>query len=265
MAVMPTRTSKWPAGVPCWVDLTVTDVPAAQAFYSAVLGWTFAETPDEFGGYVIAQVGGAAAAAIGPTPQPGLPPSWTLYLASNDADATAGLITDAGGTMLLPPGDVGPLGRLLVAADPTGAVFGVWQAQERLGIELHSEPGGLTWEDLRTPDPVSAWAFYRAVFGYETHVLEAAGPDYATFHLPGDPAPLGGMGGMFGQDGPPHWVSYFGVADTGAALERALAAGGSVPGPARDSPYGKMGTITDPFGATFMVVETDGSNPPPER
>lgn len=35
---MPTRTSPWPAGVPCWVDLTVSDVPAAQAFYGAVLG-----------------------------------------------------------------------------------------------------------------------------------------------------------------------------------------------------------------------------------
>jgi predicted enzyme related to lactoylglutathione lyase len=265
MSAMPIRTSQWPAGVPCWVDLTVTDVPAAQAFYGQVLGWTFVDTSDEYGGYVIAQVDGAAAAGIGPTPQPGLPSNWTLYLASNDADGTAKLITDAGGTMLLPPGDVGPLGRLLVASDPTGAVFGVWQAGGHIGAELHSEPGGLTWEDLRTPDPASAWAFYRAVFGYETHILEAAGPDYATFHLPGDPAPLGGMGGMFGADGPPHWVVYFGVADADAALERALGAGGSAASPAAESSYGKVGTVTDPFGATFMVVETDGSNPPPER
>jgi predicted enzyme related to lactoylglutathione lyase len=196
--------------VPCWVDLTVTDVPAAAAFYGQVLGWTFTDTSDDFGGYVLGQVDGAAAAGIGPTAQPGLPSSWTLYLASNDTDATAKLITDAGGTMLLPPGDVGPLGRLLVAADPTGAVFGVWQAGEQIGTELHSEPGGLSWEDLRTDDPLSAWAFYRAVFGYETHPLEGAGPDYATFHLPGDPAPLGGMGGMFGADGGPHWVVSLG-------------------------------------------------------
>jgi uncharacterized protein len=251
--------------VPCWVDLTVTDVPAAQAFYGQLFGWTFTDTSDEYGGYVIGQMDGAAAAGIGPTAQPGLPSNWTLYLASNDADATATLITDSGGTMLLPPGDVGPLGRLLVASDPTGAVFGVWQGRVHLGAEVHSEPGGLTWEDLRTPDPASAWAFYRAVFGYETHILDAAGPDYATFHRPGDPAPLGGMGGMFGQDGPPHWVVYFGVADADAALERALGAGGSVAGPPAESPYGKMGTITDPFGATFMVVQTDGSSPPPER
>ena len=153
MAAMPIRTRKWPAGVPCWADLTVPDVPAAQAFYGAVLGWSFTDTADEYGGYVIGQINGAAAAGIGPTPQQGVPSAWTLYLASDDVDGTAKQITDAGGTMLLPPGDVGPLGRLCVAADPTGAVFGVWQAGGHLGAELHSEPGGITWEDLRTPDP----------------------------------------------------------------------------------------------------------------
>ena len=112
MAAMPIRTRKWPAGVPCWADLTVPDVPAAQAFYAAVLGWSFTDTADEYGGYVIGQVDGAAAAGIGPTPQQGVPSAWTLYLASDDVDGTAKQITDAGGTMLLPPGDVGPLGRL---------------------------------------------------------------------------------------------------------------------------------------------------------
>ncbi|RLV65007.1 glyoxalase/bleomycin resistance protein/dioxygenase [Streptomyces sp. CBMAI 2042] len=28
-------------GAPCWVNLLVRDLSAAQAFYSAVLGWTF--------------------------------------------------------------------------------------------------------------------------------------------------------------------------------------------------------------------------------
>ena len=81
MAAMPIRTRKWPAGVPCWADLTVPDVPAAQAFYAAVLGWSFTDTADEYGGYVIGQVDGAAAAGIGPTPQQGVPSAWTLYLA----------------------------------------------------------------------------------------------------------------------------------------------------------------------------------------
>jgi uncharacterized protein len=267
MAAMPIRTRKWPAGVPCWADLTVPDVPAAQAFYAAVLGWSFTDTADEYGGYVIGQVNGVAAGGIGPTPQPGVPSAWTLYLASDDVDGTAKQITDAGGTMLLPPGDVGPLGRLCVAADPTGALFGVWQAGEHIGAELHSEPGGITWEDLRTGDPATAMAFYRAVFRYETNPLEGAGPDYSTFHLPGDPAPLGGMGPMFGapEGTPPHWLVYFGTADVDAALAAAREHGGSQPMEPHDSPYGRMGAVMDPFGAVFTLVQTDGSNPPPER
>jgi uncharacterized protein len=267
MAAMPIRTRKWPAGVPCWADLTVPDVPAAQDFYAAVLGWSFTDTADEYGGYVIGQVNGAAAAGIGPTPQPGIPSAWTLYLASDDVDGTAKQITDAGGTMLLPPGDVGPLGRLCVAADPTGAVFGVWQAGGHLGAELHSEPGGITWEDLRTTDPDAAAAFYQSVFGYELNPLEMAGPGYNTFHLPGDPAPLGGMGPMFGapEGTPPHWLVYFGTADVDAALAAAREHGGTQPMEPHDSPYGRMGAVMDPFGAVFTLVQTDGSSPPPER
>lgn len=269
MSAMPIRTAPWPAGVPCWVDLTVSDVPAAQAFYSAVLGWSFADTAEEYGGYVIGAVDGAAAGGIGPTPQPGVPSAWTLYLASPDAEATAAAITDRGGTMLLPPGDVGPLGRLCVAADPTGAVFGVWQAGSHLGAELHSEAGGLTWEDLRSPDPDAARAFYTGVFGYETQALEMAGPDYTTFTLAGagGQAPLGGIGGMFGAPAgtPAHWLVYFGTADLDAALAAADAGGGRRPAPPHDSPFGRMGSVADPFGAVFMLVETDGTNPPPER
>lgn len=262
---MPTRTSPWPAGVPCWADLIVPDVPAAQDFYAAVLGWTFgADAHGEYAGYSVALVDGRPAAGLVPTPQPGLPSAWTLYLACEDVDRTARAVTDAGGTMLLPPGDLGPLGRLFVAADPTGAVFGGWQAGEHIGVGVHSAPGALTWEDLRTGDPAAATAFYRTVFGYDLVELEMAGPDYRTFHRPGDPAPLGGMGPMFGApDGtPPHWLVYFGVADTDAALARAVAAGGTQPMPAHDSPFGRMGSVMDPFGAVFTLVQTDGSTAP---
>lgn len=257
MCGMPLRTSPWPAGTPCWADLAVTDVPLAQAFYGAVLGWTFAGE-----GYVLAQTQGMAAAGIGPALERGLPAAWTLYLATDDADATAEQVTDAGGTLLLPPADSGSNGRMFVAADPTGAVFGGWQAGTHIGAGIHSEPGGLVWEDLRSPDPDRARAFYAAVFGYETKPLEMASADYTTFHAPGDPAPQGGIGGMFGLDAPPHWLVYFGVADTDLALEQALGHGGTVPAPAAESPFGRMGTITDPFGATFVVVQTDGSSTP---
>ena len=86
---MPTRSEPWPAGTPCWVDLGAPDVPASTAFYGAVLGWSFFDSGEEFGHYNICQVNGHAAAAIGPKQDPSQPTAWTVYLASDDADATA--------------------------------------------------------------------------------------------------------------------------------------------------------------------------------
>ncbi len=263
---MSIRTSRWPAGVPCWADLTVPDASAAQVFYADVLGWSFAEDDDQrYGGNVIAQAHGSAAAGIGPQQQEGMPAAWTLYLASDDVDETAAAVTAHGGTIFSPPGDVGPLGRLFIAADPTGAVFGAWQAGTHIGAEVVNEPGGLTWEDLRSPDPDTARAFYTAVFGYRTEPLPMAGPDYSTFALPEEEAPLGGMGAMMGADDQPaHWLVYFAVSDATAAGAAAERSGGSVLVPAFDSPYGRLAGLADPVGAVFWVLEATGQ-PMPDR
>jgi predicted enzyme related to lactoylglutathione lyase len=261
---MSIRTSPWPAGTPCWADLTVPDVEAAVRFYSAVLGWSFTEPDEEFGGYVIGSARGAAAAGVGPQQSSDERSAWTLYLASDDADASARAVTAAGGRILLEPGDVGPLGRMFIAADPSGAAFGVWQAGTHIGAGIVNEPGGMTWEDLRSSDPDAARAFYTTVFGYSTEALAMAGPDYTTFSSrPGEP-PLGGMGGMMGApDGTPsHWLVYFGVADVAAAVRAAEATGGTVLAQPFDTPFGPMATVADPAGAVFHLTDPSATQQP---
>ena len=54
---------------------------------------------------------------------------------------------------------------------------------------------------------------------------------------------------------PPHWTSYFAVDDTDAACEQAAAAGGEVRVPAFHTPFGRIAVLSDPFGATFSVVQ----------
>jgi uncharacterized protein len=261
---MSTRTSPWPAGVPCWADLVTPDVDAAKAFYGPVIGWDYQDTGGEYGGYVIAQRDGHAAVGIGPLPE-GAPTAWTVYLASDDADASAAAVAANGGVVVIAPGDVGDIGRMFVAADPTGAAFGVWQAGQHIGAGIVNEPGGMTWEDLRSPDPDAARAFYSAVFGYDTQTLPGAPDDYTTFTLAGEEAPLGGIGGMMGADGmPAHWIVYFSVASTDDAVAAAEAGGGTVIAPAFDTPFGRMAGLADPSGATFWVAQSTGQ-PDPQR
>jgi hypothetical protein len=250
---MTIRDTAWPAGTPCWADLTAPDVAAARDFYGAVLGWSFTETGEEYGGYVMAEIDGSAVAGIGPQ-QDGSPNAWTLYLASDDVDATAEAVTAAGGAVLAPAFDVGDMGRMIVAADPSGAAFGVWQAVRHVGAERVNEPGALTWEDLRSTDPEPARAFYAGGFGYREEAVEGAPDDYRLFALPGGEG-LGGIGGMMGQDGlPSHWLVYFGVSDVDSAVTAAESHGGRALAPAFDSPYGRMAALSDPAGAVFRVV-----------
>lgn len=53
---------------------------------------------------------------------------------------------------------------------------------------------------------------------------------------------------------PAHWSCYFAVADADATARVATEHGGSVTGGVRDSAYGRIATITDPYGATFAVI-----------
>jgi predicted enzyme related to lactoylglutathione lyase len=250
----PRRTTPWPAGTPCWIDLVTPDLDGARAFYGAVLGWQFGEPDASHGGYCLADVDGALVAGIAPA-RSGMQPAWTLYLASDDVDATAAAITEAGGQLLGGVLDLGATGRMAVALDPLGAQFAVWEAGDRLGVGLHNEPGGLAWEDLRSTDPDAARAFYATVLGWRYEPLEMAGPDYATIHL-GDGPPVGGLGGMMGMDGfPSHWIVYLAVPDTDSAVARTEELGGFVLSPGFDTEFGRMAALTDPYGAAFWVVQ----------
>ena len=252
---MPTRDTPWPAGTPCWVDLSSPDLPKAVEFYSSVLGWTLVDKGEEFGSYHIAEVDGRPAAGIGPVMSAEQPSVWTVYLATDDADATAKMIAENGGSLLFEPMDVPDQGRMAIAADPTGGMFGIWQAAGMIGTGVYNEPGGLVWEDARLTDTAAGKQFYSDVFGYTYQPVPGAPDDYATFHADGDP--LGGMGGMMGlpEGTPSHWVAYFAVADADAAVSAVEAGGGAVLMPAQDTPYGRMAAVADPFGATFMLMQ----------
>jgi predicted enzyme related to lactoylglutathione lyase len=250
-----TRDTRWPAGTPCWADVSVDDVPKAIAFYQALFGWDIRSLP-QAGGYAVAHLNDRIVAGLGPKfGQPDAPSAWTTYLAADDADATAEKIRAAGGQVALGPMDVMEEGRLAVALDPTGAAFGLWQGGGTTGIGLANETGSLTWNEHVSWDFDAAKAFYRAVFGYEYQDVSGDGFRYAMLMVDG--REVGGIGQYTAESPagtPAAWSAYFGVDSTDAAVATAVDLGGSVVQPIRDSPYGRIGVVTDNQGAVFSLI-----------
>ena len=69
--------TSYPPGTPNWVDLSSTDVPASQAFYSELFGWEVTERApaDVNGGYWIFTLDGEDVAGLASSQTPGQPPS----------------------------------------------------------------------------------------------------------------------------------------------------------------------------------------------
>ncbi|MGZ4549029.1 MAG: VOC family protein [Blastococcus sp.] len=248
---MPTRDTPWADGTPCWVDYGAADLDAARAFYSAVLGWEYTGGEPEYGGYLTATAKGAAAAGLAPQADPSDPPRWTTYFAVDDADATAGRIRDAGGTLVVEPMDVGPMGRMVIALDPQGNPFGLWQSGQHTGVRIFNEPGALVWNEAAVDDPEAARAFYGGVFGFQFN--EVPGADgYTVFTT--DDRPLGGLGGH--QPGSPKgWTTCFSVASTDDAVAAVEAGGGTVITEPADTPFGRFAVVEDPWHAPFSMMQ----------
>lgn len=248
---MPTRDTAWPNGTPCWIDYGAADLDAAKAFYTDVLGWTYTGGEPEYGGYLTCETRGLAAAGMAPQMDPADPPRWTTYFATDDADGAAGRISGAGGTLVVQPMDVGPMGRMAIALDPQGNPFGLWQAATHTGVRIYNEPGALVWNDAAVEDQAGAQAFYGAVFGFQFDPVEGT-PGYVTFGTAG--RPLGGLGAH--QPGMPQgWTTCFSVTSTDAAVAAAEKGGGKVATAPQDTPYGRWAVVEDPWGAAFSVMQ----------
>ncbi|MEV5438953.1 VOC family protein [Streptomyces sp. NPDC052682] len=243
-------------GTPCWVSLMVHGPAATQEFYGALFGWEFQPGPQHLGPYLRALLDGREVAGIGRlTPDRHLPIAWTPYFASRDVDVTAETVRLCGGTIGVGPLDAADAGRLALGSDPSGAVFGIWQAAAHLGTSVAGVPGTPAWNELMTFESETVAKFYSAVFGYEREPAVSTDLDYVTLHLDGRPvAGIHGRGGSLPRDRGPHWMTYFQVADTDDAVEHVVHLGGQVLGPPRDSSRGRVATVADPEGAHFALV-----------
>ena len=108
-------------------------------FFAGAFGWRGEVGPPETGYYTRMYRGDDVVAAIGQIDQGGM--AWVTYFNADDIEASARRIAECGGTVFAGPMDVMTFGRLAIAADPTGAIFGLWQAGEFDGFSGAIAPG----------------------------------------------------------------------------------------------------------------------------
>jgi uncharacterized protein len=251
--------SKSVAGAPCWVTLLSRELPASQAFYRDVLGWTYrpAGLGDDFcvalsDGMPVAGIGALAASLQ-------VAVAWTPYFAVADVDEAAARIRERGATVA-----VGPLafhsGRAALATDPDGAAFGIWQGSVRSDwtVGRGSAPA---WLELRTRDTLDAAHFYSQVLGWAPEVgaglTLAHEDDHAVLRQHAHVvARIRGGATHATPDARirPRWHVYFRVPEVSASVAAAVKGGGMSADPADSAATPREATLRDPDGALFTVT-----------
>lgn len=106
-----------------YVELGVTDLPAAKAFYEQAFGWRFTDYGPEYAG-IAAPDGDGEVGGLNAGGEPGRGGALVL-LFSDDLDATVTAVREAGGEVIEGPYAF-PGGRRFHFADPSGNELGVW-------------------------------------------------------------------------------------------------------------------------------------------
>ncbi|MFI7636279.1 VOC family protein [Nonomuraea sp. NPDC049400] len=249
--------SEYDPGVPCWVDLSSTDVQASARFYGEIFGWRADMIDDpEADGYGMFVHEGKQVAGVGPVAEVGPASFWNTFVATDDAAALAERVTKAGGTVTMEPMAVFEEGVMTAFQAPDGSYGAAWQAGNHHGAQLVNEPVSFCWNELVTRDPAAAVRFYPDVFGWTPRPADTAGLEYTEWHV-GERAVAGmvEMSAGYPPGTPSFWMTYFAVADVDATTTAAEQAGAAVLVRGMEAPPGRFSMLTDPQGATFSVIQ----------
>ncbi|MEU3304083.1 VOC family protein [Streptomyces sp. NPDC006678] len=243
------------------------DLPAAEDFYAAVLGWVFRPTRlgEEFS---VAFLDGTPVAGMGALAHSlKAPVAWTPYFAVDDADAAASRICERSATVAVGPLSFGT-GRAALASDRDGAVFGIWQGQAIPDWSVGTDKAP-AWLELRTRDAFDAAIFYAEVLDWacgQTGCCQVAYEDdhVVLRHYGNTVARI--TGGAVGEAPDPQvrprWHVYFYVPDVEFAVRTAVKLGGSTVSPTEPSDADAWVTLSDPDGGLFTVTSRDPAAPP---
>ena len=156
-----------------WYELVTTDVAAAIAFYTRVMGWGAWDASTPGRPYILFGDGKSAISALTPLPddarQMGVQPTWVGYVGVDDVDATTEQVARLGGAVQVPATDVVDISRFSVFADPQSARLALfkWRNPAQQPRVAPDATGRVGWHELLAADWEQAWTFYAGLFGWQ--------------------------------------------------------------------------------------------------
>ena len=240
-------------GAFAWHDHMSGDPAAASRFYADLLDWEIEVWKPGEMDYPMIKVGDKTHGGFGPA-QGGAPAHWVGHVLVDDADAAAGRVEEAGGSIVAPPMDIPEVGRMVFVTDPQGAVLSLYAPAG----ELTPSQGVFVWDELVTTDVEGAKRFYGEVVGWESRDMDMGNNFIYTIFSSGGTDRGGCMRQPSGAEGaPPAWLTYLGTDDVDGSFERARSLGVTTVfmEPTDVPTVGRLAVFADPSGAVVGLFD----------
>jgi len=234
-----------------WHDLVTPNMSASQAFYSALLGWSFEEVGS---GYAIARNNGQVVAGIAELGDADRLAYWIPLMSVVNVDKAVDRTESAGGESLLDPFDLPGRGRVGLVRDPQGAAFGLIRTTAGDPPDMPPALNGWLWHEIWSDNSVATASFYRKLAEFDIRQEQQDGDVYR--YLASQQQPRVGLGEKPNNRIDNTWIAYIRVENIQTAVDNAISLGATILlNPRPSIRNGSIAVIVDPQGAGLVLQE----------
>jgi uncharacterized protein len=230
------------------------DVERATRFYTELLGWELETWKPGERDYPMISTNGTQHGGFLPLEAVGATSShWVGNVVVENVVEAASVSARQGGTIRGEPGGHPEVGSWASIIDPHGGAISAFTPN----YDSPAPSGVFLWDELVTPDPDGAAAFYGAVFGWTAEQMDMGGAGAYTLFKKADGQSVAGMMQKpAGAPGGAAWLPYLASDDVDADVANAAELGAqTIFEPAEVESVGRFAVLVDPTGATFGLLK----------